>query len=120
MILYKGEQGVFISIPTMDIISLKLIDRESLIKEKMTLGEMYSVLKSEKKVLKGIIDKKEDIILSKNDIIKTSNSQISILLNTIELQKKQIKQEKRKAFKNKLVLFGVGLGVGAGIFAVIM
>lgn len=104
----------------MDTISFKLIDRKTLKKESITLGELYKVINEKNKVLE------EQVYIYKNSTSKwqilyeKSKAQNTILDNSIQIQKDLLKQTKKKHRRNSFMLFGGGVAIGVTIFALLI
>ncbi|QCW20364.1 hypothetical protein [Flavobacterium phage FPSV-S1] len=108
------EKGVFINFALMDTITVKLIEKKSLIVQNKTLASLYL---NEKQIVKTKDDKikifeenalKYDLLNSKSEI------QIKLLEENFETQK----EETKKARRNGLKLFSGGLLIGASAVAI--
>jgi len=115
----NDQDGVFINLELMDLISLKLIDRNTLEQKNLSLTQIIDNLKDQNKEISLNID------LYKSQAVKLKN------LNTIsEIQKNKAleglkKQQiitsnlKKKSFKNNVLYFSGGISVGLVFFALL-
>lgn len=117
---YNGVDGVFITINMMDNVSLKLIDRNVLLSEQVTLLKIIENIKSQNSELLSSLD----LVKSQNgnykNLLEKTEAQKSILLESLNDQKQITKNLKRRSFKNGLLYFGGGLTIGFAAFTILV
>ena len=118
-IVFNGESGLFISFNLMDSISLKLIDRKNLVKQRFSYLDIFKSLRLENQELKYKFDLSNSQALKYKDLFKIEVDQKKLALENFESQKSITKNVKIKARKDKLLFFGGGLAVGITIFALL-
>lgn len=98
----------------MDTITVKLIERKSLIFQNKTLSSLYL---NEKQIVKAKDDKLK--IFEENALkYDLLNSKSEIQIKLLEENFKTQKEETKKARRNGLKLFGSGLLIGASAVAI--
>jgi len=111
-IQYQGVDGLFISFQVMDSISLRLIDRKSLLSESITYKSIFENLQQENRLLKAnfltLTQTSNDYKLA---LFKTEE-QINLFQENLNAQVEITKNNKKKARRNGLLLFGGGITVG--------
>lgn len=111
-IQYQGNEGVFISFPVMDSISLRLIDRKSLLSESITYKSIFTNLQQENSLLNAnfltLTQTSNDYKLA----LKKTEEQLGLLQENLNAQVEITKNNKKKARRNGLLLFGGGITVG--------
>jgi hypothetical protein len=119
-IKYKGENGLFISFPVMDSISVKLIDRQKLVKENGRVWALYfnsqrqnSEIESKNYILKNSVKDWERLY-------NNERTQKELLIMSVADQKEMIKKAKIKARKNGLKLLGGGVAIGLTLAAFLL
>tara|TARA_R110000796_G_scaffold74629_3_gene167808 strand:- start:1750 stop:2217 length:468 start_codon:yes stop_codon:yes gene_type:complete len=111
-ISYQGSEGVFITYGFMDMNAEKLLDRKGLLIENMTLGEIAKTLQARAQVLE---EKNELIFINfqtSEALRLKAEAQISLLNASLANQIQITTNNKRKARRNGLLLFGGGVTVG--------
>lgn len=111
-IRYQGVEGLFISFQVMDTISLRLIDRKSLLSESFTYKSIFENLQQENSLLNANL---LTLTQTSNDyrlaLLKTEE-QLDLLQENLDAQVEITKNNKKKARRNGLLLFGGGVTVG--------
>lgn len=108
------ESGVFINFSLMDTISVKLIERKSLINENKQLSGLYLNEKEKVKVLDDKIKILEENALKLELINTKTELQLKLTEENFETQKDLTKKARRSGLK----LFGGGLLIGASVVAI--
>ncbi len=119
-IVYGNEVGLFLPFSIMDSISFKLIERNSLISQNLSLGKLIRVLQDKNDELVQKTLKLSNTSL-KWQLLYEKESEKSLLLTENIIDQKQITvNTKRRARRNGLYLFGGGVAVGITVFAILV
>lgn len=119
-IQYKGIDGLFISFALMDSVSVKLIDRKSLLTENYTFSEIYKKLELENNELRLKFDLSQSQAFKYKSLFDITLEQKEKALENFESQKIITSNVKAKARRNGLLYFGGGLVIGVTVFAVLV
>ena len=119
-ILYNNNEGVFITFSLMDSISLKLIQRNFLIKENASLYEINFNLNYQIETVSQKSDLNEAIAVKYKSLYDITEQQKIAALENFESQKIIIGNVKAKARRNGLLYLGGGFSLGFLAFAVLV
>lgn len=104
----------------MDSISVKLLHRNYLIKENMSLGNISNNLAGQVQAIQDKASLYSSQSLKYKSLFDISEAQKNAALESLEAQKIITKNVKAKARKNGLLYFGGGLSIGFLVFAVLV
>jgi hypothetical protein len=116
----NGVSGVFIGLPLMDSISLKLIDRNHLKREIKTLGDLALVIEEKNAQLEQKVEIAVAHAASWGEVFDNVSAQNRLLIKNFEAQKELTTIHKKRARRNALLFFGGGLAVGFTAFAILI
>lgn len=119
-ILYNNNDGVFITISIMDSISLKLIQRNFLIKENTSLNKINFNLSGQINALSEKSDLNNLRAVKYRSLFELTEQQKSAALQNFESQKIITGNVRKKARRNGLLFMGGGFSLGFLAFAVLV
>jgi hypothetical protein len=119
-ILYNNNDGVFITISIMDSISLKLIQRNFLIKENTSLNKINFNLSGQINALSEKSDLNNLRAVKYRSLFELTEQQKSAALENFESQKIITENVRKKARRNGLLFMGGGFSLGFLAFAVLV
>ena len=119
-ILYNNKDGVFITISIMDSISLKLIQRNFLIKENTSLNKINFNLSGQINALSEKSDLNNLRAVKYRSLFELTEQQKSAALENFESQKIITGNVRKKARRNGLLFMGGGFSLGFLAFAVLV
>ena len=117
-IVYDNEEGLFISFSLMDSISYKLIDRKSILKENLSLGDLLLILQAKNDQLLEKSQALERTVDNWRVLYVKSEAQKAQFYEALESQREITTNVKIKARRNGLILFGGGVSVGIAAFLI--
>lgn len=104
----------------MDSVSVKLIDRKSLLTQNLTFSEIYKKLELENKELRLNFNLSQSQVFKYKSLYDITLEQKEKALENFESQKIITTNVKAKARRNGLLYFGGGLVIGVTVFAVLV
>jgi hypothetical protein len=119
-IIYNNNDGVFITISIMDSISLKLIQRNFLIKENTSLNKINFNLSGQINALSEKSDLNNLRAVKYRSLFELTEQQKSAALQNFESQKIITGNVRKKARRNGLLFMGGGFSLGFLAFAVLV
>lgn len=106
-------EGVFISFPLMDSISVKLIHRKGLILENQSLLSLYNNEKDKNIILESKTKLMHENALKQENINYACNRQIDLVKDDLNIQKEITKKARKNGLK--FLVTGLVLGVITGM-----
>jgi hypothetical protein len=117
---HKGETGLFVTFEFMDLSAEKLIERKGLLNEKKTLNELVKNLKAQAEA-SGVKSELLNVSFNTSESLRLkAEAQITLLNGSLANQVQITTNNKRKARRNGLILFGGGVAVGVTVFALLL
>lgn len=112
-IVLDNKGGLFLPYPVMDSITVKLIERNSLMRQNLSYSQLVQTLQDKNDVLAQKSENVQETALKWEKLYNIEIKKFNLLNENFNDQKTIISNNKKKARRNGLYLFGGGVVVGA-------